>query len=238
MAVCAMNLVWVKLAVILACTMAGGKEAAGARELARGWGLGDFNLSMWLVGGNAWPTGPGPTIVIPDVDDSVCPSSCGAVESSVRLSHVIAPNSIAVVAWLVASLPTLLMRSRRKALGVRACLWQLVLLWLSLLVAYALFKRQRVWGYVWAVHASAHALTAWAPPRRFLVVPSSHRALMLLGVAAVCTFAWQAGPPVGLIAWRGGRTDQCGLAAHFLAVLGADFAGWIAAPVSAALIGT
>ena len=229
-----MNLVWVKLVVILACTMAGGREAAGARELVGGWGLEEFNLSSWLVGGNAWPAGP--TVVIPAADDNVCPSSCGAVESSVLLSHVIAPNSIAVITWLIASLPTLLMRSRRKALGVRTCLWQLVLLWLSLLVAYALFKRQRVWGYVWAVHASAHALTAWAPPRRVLVVPFSHRALMLLGVTAVCVFAWQAGPPVGLIAWRGGWTNQCGLTAHFLAVLGVDLVGWALGPLGEAVL--
>lgn len=228
-----MNLVWAKLAVIIACTMAGERSATGAREFALGLGLGELNLSQWGHWGvpNASHSGSHHT------NDNVCPSSCGALEASVLLWHALAPTPIAASAWLVASLPTLLLRSRRRALGVRACLWQLMLLWLNLVVAYSLFTRQRVWGYVWAMHAAAHTLTAWAPQRRVLVMQTSHSALMVLGVMAVCLFAWQVGPPVGLIAWRGGWTSQCGLSAHLLAVLGVDLAGWVLGPVGRVVSG-
>lgn len=222
-----MNLVWTKLAVILACTMAGERGEDGLREFAQGLGLGELNVTGWGVNAST-PR---------HADDThVCPSSCAGLESSVLLWHAVAPTPIAAVAWFVASLPTLLLRSRWKAFGIRACLWQLLLLWLHLIVSYSLFTRQRVWGYVWALHAAVHTLTAWAPPRRVLVMHASHRALVALGVIALCVFAWQAGPPVGLITWRGGWTSQCGLSAHLLAVLGVDLVGWVLAPVGSVLV--
>ena len=231
-----MNLVWTKLAVILACTVAGERGGDGLREFTQGLGvlgLGGLNLSWWGV----QPMSNASSASRHADDSQVCPSSCAALESSVLLWHAIAPTAIAIGIWLIASLPTILMRSRWRALGIRACLWQLLLLWLNLVVSYSLFTRQKVWGYVWAVHAAVHTLTAWAPPRRVLVMHSSHRALIVLGVVALCAFAWQAGPPVGLIAWRSGWTSQCGLSAHLLAVLGVDFVAWVLAPVGGVVMG-
>lgn len=206
------------MAVILACTLAGESDF-------RVWELNGFNLSAWGV--------PNVSVTFPRIqyDENVCPSSCGAINSSVALWHAVGPVAIAVSVWLVASLPTMLMRSRRRAQGVRACLWQLLLFWLNLVLAYVLFARQRVWGYVWSIHAATHTLTAWAPSRRVLLLPLSHRWLMVFGVAAVCAFAWQVGPPVGLVAWRGGWQSQCGLSAHLLAVLGVDALGWLLGPL-------
>lgn len=228
-----MNLVWTKLAVILACTMAGERGGDGLRELAQGLGLGELNVT------GAWGVKPVPNASASyHADDAhVCPSSCAGLESNVLLWHAVAPTPIAALAWLVASLPTLLMRSRRRALGIRACLWQLLLLWFNMIVSYSLFTRQRVWGYVWAVHAAVHTLIAWAPSKRVLMMHTSHRGLMVLGVVAICIFAWQAGPPVGLIAWRGGWTSQCGLSAHLLAVLGVDLFGWVLTPIGSVLVG-
>jgi hypothetical protein len=209
-----MNIVWAKLAVILACTLAGDRGA--------------FEFAHWGVSA---------PVNAPPEDDGVCHSSCVALDLSVSLTHAVAPTPIAATAWLLAALPTLLMRSRRRTMGVRACLWQLLMLWLNLVIAYSLFTRQRVWGYVWALHATVHTLTAWAPHRRVLVLHGSHRVMTLAGVAAVCCFAWRMGPPVGLIAWRGGWPSQCGLTAHLLAVLGVDLIGWVLAPVGALVVG-
>ena len=226
-----MNLVWAKLLVILACTLAGDRNSRGIGEFAKGWGLGEFNSSQWVVS-NASNTASHHS------DNNVCPSSCAALESSVLLWHTVAPTPIAACAWLIASLPTLLMRSRQRTLGVRTCLWQLVLLWLSVMIAYALFTRQRVLGYVWAIHAAVHTLSAWAPPRHVVVMPTSHRVITFIGVLAVCGFAWQVGPPVGIIAWQGGWTSQCGLSAQFMAVLGVDFVGWMLVPVGGVVAGS
>jgi hypothetical protein len=223
-----MNLVWTKLAVILACTMAGERDGDELKEFTKGLGLGELNLSRWGVGAG---TPLNVSASQHKADSQVCTSSCAGLESSVLLWHTVAPTPIALGAWLIASLPTLLMRSRWRAFGIRACLWQILLLWLNLIVSYSLFTRQKVWGYVWALHAAVHTLTAWAPPRRVLTMHASHRALSVLGVVALCVFAWQAGPPVGLISWRSGWASQCGLSAHLLAVLGVDFVAWVLGPV-------
>lgn len=229
-----MNLVWTKLAVILACTMAGERGGDGFREFAQGLGLGELNLSQWGV---RLMSNASDVHHADDNDSQVCPSSCAGLESSVLLWHAVAPTLIAAGVWLVASLPTLVIRSRWRALGIRACLWQLLLLWLNMMLSYSFFIRQKVWGYVWAVHAAVHTLTAWAPPRRVLVMQASHRALIVMGVVALCLFAWQAGPPVGLIAWRSGWTSQCGLSAHLFAVLGVDFVAWVLMPVGSVVAG-
>ena len=229
-----MNLVWPKLAVILACTLAGERGSEEMNEFAKAFGLeslGELNLTQW-VAANASSSDSH------HADDSrVCPSSCGAVESNVMLWHTVAPTPIAACAWFIASLPTLVLRSRQRTMGIRACLWQLLLLWLNLVIAYFLFARQRVWGYVWAVHAAVHTLVAWAPSQRVIVMHASYRGLVLLGVAVLCVFAWQAGPPVGLISWRGGWTSQCGLSAHLLAVLGVDFVGGVLTPFRGLILG-
>ena len=218
------NIVWTKMAVILACTLAG---EGGVNE----WRAAPFDFAHWVI----------PNVTITPLtskeDRGVCHSSCSALDSDLSLMHAIAPTPIAAAAWLCASLPTLVMRSRSRTQGVRACLWQLIVLWLNLVVAYLLFIRQRVSGYVWALHATVHTLTAWAPHRRVLVLHGSHRVMTLAGIAAVCCFAWQAGPPVGLIAWRGGWPSQCGMAAHLMAVLGVDFVGWVLAPVGGVFVG-
>ena len=215
-----MNLVWTKLAVILSCTLAGDREAG---EL----GFGVFNMSLWSK----------PNFTLASEDDHTCALSCSTLNASVWLPHVVIPTLISAAVWSVASLPTLFMQSRWKTLAVRACLWQLLLLWLNLMIAYALFVRQRVYGYVWAIHASVHTLTAWAPSRRVLMMFYSHRLLMMGGVAALCVFAWQMGPPIGLIAWRGGWPSQCGLSAHLMAILGVDFVGWVLTPLGALIVG-
>jgi hypothetical protein len=222
-----MNLVWTKLVVILASTLAGERDEGNVSA----WGVGGLNLSQWGVlnaSGQAERSAD---------DESVCPSSCKGLDAHVALWHVVTPTLIAACVWLVASLPTVLLKSRRRALGVRACLWQLLLLWLNLTLAYALFFRQRVWGYVWAAHSTVHTLTAWVPSRRVLLVPWMHRWLMAFGVAVVCVFAWQVGPPVGLIAWRGGWQSQCGLSAHLMAVLGVDLLGWVLSSLSVVVAG-
>jgi len=229
-----MNLVWTKLAVIFACTMAGERGWTGVEEVAGFWGLGGLNFTQWGVYGPSLPESRNNHTH----DSEVCPSSCAALESSVVLWHAVMPTPIAAVAWLVASLPTLCMRGRHQALGIRACLWQLVVLGLNLQIAFSLFGREHVLGYVWAVHGAVNTLTAWSPPRRVLVMHASHRAMSLLGVTALCIFAWQAAPPVGLIAWRGGWTSQCGLSAHLMAVLGVDFMGWVLTPLGRVVVGT
>ena len=219
-----MNLVWSKLAVIFSCTMAGESDL-------RAWEVNGFNLSAWGIPVSS--TAP-PRI---HYDENVCPSSCASINLSVSLWHAVAPLSIGVCIWFVASLPTIIMLSRQRTRGVRACLWQLLLFWLNLILSYFLFTRQRVWGYVWAVHSAAHTLTAWAPSRRVLLMPLSHRWLMVAGVAAVCAFAWQVGPSVGLISWRSGWQSQCGLAAHLMAVLGVDVVGWVLSPIASVVAG-
>jgi hypothetical protein len=219
-----MNLVWSKLAVILACTMAGESDL-------RMWEVSGFNLSAWGI--PVTPAAPPSS----HHDENVCASSCASVNLGVSLWHAVAPLSIGVCVWFVASLPTMLMRSQHRTRGVRACLWQLLLLWLNLILAYALFCRQRVWGYVWAIHSAAHTLTAWAPSRRVLLMPLCHRWLMVAGVAAVCAFAWQMGPSVGLISLRSGWQSQCGLSAHLMAVLGVDVMGWVLGPIGSVVAG-
>ncbi len=232
-----MNLVWTKLVVILACTMADERDAVGGFNselgLLRGWGLSALNLSLGTANASSHPRAPPPA-----VDDNVCPSSCRAVEQRISVLHAVAPTPIAAVVWLVASLPTFVVRSRRKTLGIRACLWQLLALWLNLVIAHLLFSRQRVWGYAWAIHSAVHTLTAWAPSRRVLVTHSCHRVLTVFGILAVCIYAWQVGPQVGIISWRGGWVSQCGLSAHLLAVLGVDLVGWVLGPIGRAVAGT
>jgi hypothetical protein len=225
-----MNLVWAKLLVILACTLAGERDNNEFKEFAKHFGLAGINTSQWGVPYNS-------TADTRNHEDNVCLSSCSALESKVLLWHMVAPTPIAGCAWLVASFPTLLFRSRQRTLGVRACLWQLLLLWLSLVIAYAIFAHHRVLGYVWAVHASVHALSAWAPPRRVVVMPTSHRVTTFIGVLAVCGFAWHCGPPVGIIAWQGGWTSQCGLSSQFMAIMGVDFLGWLLEPVGGFIAG-
>ena len=215
-----MNLVWTKLAVILSCTLAGDRGVGDS-------GIDGFNLSFW---GNL-------NVTRASDDENVCALSCSTLNATVRLLHVVMPTLISAAVWSIASLPTLFMQSRWKSLAVRACLWQLLLLWLNLVIAYALFSRQRVYGYVWAIHASVHTLTAWAPQRRVLVMFYSHRLLMLGGIAALCVFAWQMGPPIGLIAWRGGWPSQCGLSSHLMAILGVDFLGWVLTPLGGVIVG-
>jgi hypothetical protein len=213
-----MNLVWTKLVVILSCTLAGDRGNVDT---------GGWNLSFW--------GSPNVTVVVDD--DRVCASTCNTLNPSVRLPHVVIPILISAAVWFLASLPVLFMQSRWKTLAVRACLWQLMLLWLNLVIAYVLFTHQRVYGYIWAIYASVHTLTAWAPHRRVLVMVFSHRLLMLCGVAALCAFAWQMGPPIGLIAWRSGWPSQCGLSAHLMAILGVDFVGWVLTPLGVVVLG-
>ena len=91
-----MNIVWAKLAVILACTLAGDRGA--------------FEFAHWGVSA---------PVNAPPEDDGVCHSSCVALDLSVSLSHAVAPTPLAATAWLLAALPTLLMRSRRRTMGGR-----------------------------------------------------------------------------------------------------------------------
>ena len=120
---------------------------------------------------------------------------------------------------------------------MRSCLWILSLLWVQMLAGYILFRRERVWGYAWAIHSSTQALCTWRPMRRTLVFQSAHPWLMILGVLYTASLAWQAGPPVGLISWSSGKQSQCGWAAHLIAVLGVDLVQWVLSPIKLLVAG-
>ena len=167
----------------------------------------------------------------------VCTLPCSVLGAGLTLLHLVAPSAIATVAWLCASLPTVLLRRRMQFHGLRACLWPLLQLWLHLILAYAAFRFNPVWGFAWALHAPAQILTSWAPPRRVLALQGLHPWFVMLGVGCVWLYAWNIGAPAGLVRWKTGAQSQCGWAAHLVAVTGVDLVTGMAAPLAGLVMG-
>ncbi len=168
---------------------------------------------------------------------NVCSIPCSLLGAQLRVQHLAYPCILALCACLASVLPTFVGRGRYKVLGIRSCLWPVLWLWVCLLVSYGLFARERVFGFAWMLHSSAHVLAVWQPPERFLVYGWLQPILCLVGAVSIWFYAWGTGGPLSLICWRTGAQSQCGWSAHLVAVLGVDFADWLLSPVGAFVMG-
>ena len=170
---------------------------------------------------------------------SVHPDPCAELQDSVSHLMALIPLAIALMFFIVGALPTLLLRSRHRVLGVRSCLWVLIELWIHLLISYTWFmlKEDRAQAYVWALHAAAHVLASWRPRTRVIPYPGLQTLASLAGVGCVALFAWQFGPPVGLAAWNRRSDAQCGWAVHLTAVIGVELVAWGLGPLEWAVAG-
>jgi hypothetical protein len=149
----------------------------------------------------------------------------------------VGPFGIALSAWALAAAPTLVLTRANQIQGVRACLWPLVQLGLHLFISQILFRHNRVWAFAWAMHAPTAVLARWGPPKRSLAFQAAQRWVALLGVAAVCLYAWNIGGPAGLLRWRTGAHSPCGWSAQLVAVTGVDVLMGIMDPVGSIVMG-
>ena len=248
-----MNAAWPKLLVVVACTLAdsdGQDRSSGSVFIPHV----DYTVDMLM--GRLGPTlgfasSPGPAPPPSHAANtgvnasrgglgnlsSVCSAPCSTLGARLRPQHLITPCIIALSAWSASALPTLVLSSRHKVRGIRSCLWQLVLLWLGLVIGSGLSMRDKVWGYAWMLHSSAQALAAWSPPKRVLVFQWAQPSLCALGTLTVFLFALSSGAPASLIRWHTGAQSQCGWSAHLAAVLGVDIVAWLLRPAEALVLG-
>jgi hypothetical protein len=226
-----MKSAWAKFALMLACTMAGARphfEPEGG-----GWGMG------WMRADPGAPLGPDAPEGGCRVSNASEPAavSCAVLGEGLTVRHLVAPCAMGALAWLGATLPTLVLRGRRQVQGLRSCAWALLQLWLHMLLSYWLFRANPVWGFAWALHAPAQVLAGWAPPRRVLSLQALHPWFCAMGVACVVLFAWNTGAPAGVVRWRTGVQSMCGWSAHLVGVTGVDLVTVMMAPLGALVTG-
>lgn len=167
---------------------------------------------------------------------TTCHDPCSTLQHSVTHVMALTPFGIALVFFIAAALPVVLLRSRFRVHGVRSCLWVLVELWVQLICTYAWFLHDRAQAYVWGLHAAAHILTAWQPRRGVMPYPGLQRVTSLAGAWCVGLFAWQLGPPVGLAAWYRSSDALCGWRMHLTAILGVEVVGWALGPLEGLVV--
>jgi hypothetical protein len=226
-----MNSAWSKLLVVVACTLADSVPEGLGVYLWHPLDVFAHTLSNTTAPRHNVSTGGLSNM------SSVCSAPCSSLGARLGPRHLVTPCFIALCAWSVASFPTLVLRSRHKVRGVRSCLWQLILLWVGLVVSSGFSMRDRVGGFVWMLHSSTQALTAWSPPKRVLVFQWARFPLCALGALAICRFAWSSGAPASLIRWHTGAQSLCGWSAHLCAVLGVDVVAWLLRPLEALVLG-
>ena len=164
---------------------------------------------------------------------------CIELQNLVSHAMVLMPLAIALISFIIGSLPTILLRSRYRVLGVRSCMWVLIELWIHLLISFAWFtlKGDRAQAYVWALHSSTYVLSSWHPRKHVMVHPGLQKMASLAGAAGVALFAWHFGPPVGLAAWNRRTDAQCGWAVHLTAVIGVELLEWGLGPLEWIVVG-
>lgn len=164
---------------------------------------------------------------------SLHPDPCAELQKSVSHTVVLFPLGIALIFFIVGSLPTLLSRSRYRVLGVRSCLWVLIELWVHLTISFLWFmlKEDRAQAYVWALHSSTHVLASWQPRKRVISFPTLQCLASMVGCTCVALFAWQLGPPVGLAAWNRRSDAQCGWAVHLTSIIGVELIECVLEPL-------
>ena len=253
-----MNSAWSKLLIVVACTLAESEfgaefgaelgaefraeDAPGAGRKAnasldtggRSAALLRSRLGSFLGMTNS--TGGLNTSVLDNLSN-VCSLPCSVLGAGLRLQHLLAPCGLALGAWFASALPTLVLRSRYKVCGIRCCLWPMLMLWLSLVVSYAVYRHERVFGYAWMLHSSAHVLTTWSPPKRVLLYQWGQQVLCFVGALGIGACAWAYGGPASLIRWRSGVQSPCGWSAHLVAVLWIDLLEWLLRPLEALVLG-
>jgi hypothetical protein len=202
------NGVWSTILVILACTLAGGRDFTSLQEEEEDT----------------------PTATCSNTSNS---QPCSGLAKKIEVWHIVTPIYIAGAAWLIVAMPTLFLAGRHKARGIRDLLCTLALLWIHLIISYCIFYflEDIVLAYTWGVHSSAHALATWKPRRFVLICQAIQPWVAVLGVLCVAGFAKEVGAPVSLIPWQNGRQAQCGLRVHLLSIIGVDFVDWIVGPV-------
>ena len=181
------------------------------------------NSGRWLDGGYSSSN---------NTNSSTCTDPCAELNKAIQ-SEILAivPSAIAITCSLVAVLPTLVLKSKHKILGIKSYLLVLFQLWVHLLLAHFLYSKDKAQAYVWALHSTSHVLTSWTPKRGILRFPGLHYICTNLGSMCVSLYAWQLGPPVGLAAWYSKGDALCGWSVHLVAVLGVELAQWLMSPV-------
>jgi hypothetical protein len=152
---------------------------------------------------------------------------------------VLAPFAIALISFIVGSLPTVFLRSRYRVFGVRSCIWVLIELWIHLSIAFSWFilDENRAQAYAWALHSSTYILSSWQPRKNVIVHCGLQRIVSSVGAACVVLFAWHFGPPIGIAAWDRHSDAQCGWIVHLTAVMGVDLLGWVLGPIEWFVVG-
>ena len=162
--------------------------------------------------------------------DGACGRPCGDIERSIKSNLIVLiPVGLSVTFWLLASMPTILLRSKSRVQGIKSCVWGIFLLWVHMIIGYLWFKGgHRAQGYVWALHSTCQVLSLWGGSgSKGLTYPGLHKVITCLGVTSITSFAWYIGPPVGLAAWYNGSHAQCGWSVHLVAVIGVELVGWV-----------
>lgn len=195
----------------------------------------DSHRDFWEGMGFARPQSAPNTTNTNTTNSSTCHDPCATLQHSVTHLMALAPFGVALVFFVAAALPVVLLRSRFRVHGVRSCLWVLVELWVQLICTYAWFVHDRAQAYVWALHSAAYILAAWQPRRGVMPYPALQRLTSLAGAWCVGLFAWQLGPPVGLAAWHRSVDALCGWRMHLTSVVGVELVGWVLGPVEWAL---
>ena len=207
--------VWIKIALVVACILAGGRNInnkSDKEENVSGSNSG-INYNKNNKSSNDF--------------EGTCGQPCSTLQREVGFIHVIMPLCIACVILTLIYLPTLFIRCRTQIAGIKSFVYVLVLIWLHLVISYLWFTSDRVQGYVWSIHAAGQILAVWNPGKGLLIMQRILLPLARLGAIGVALFAWQSGPPVGLVPWQAGGLDHCGWATQLQATLGVDVVGWI-----------
>ena len=219
----AKSLVLSKLSIILSSTLAHNNNN---------------NISGRLWGWDVSESSPLPSS--PDLNSTSCNDPCADLNEAIQSKNLtMIPTAIALVCSLLAILPTLVLNSKHKVLGVKSYLWVLLQLWVFLLITHYLYtqRKDKAQAYVWALHSSSHVLASWNPKKGVIKHAGLHYFISTLGAACVGLFAWQFGPSVGLAAWYRNRDALCGWSVHLVAVLGVELAQWVLSPLEALIVG-
>jgi len=104
-------------------------------------------------------------------------------------------------------------------------------------IAYELFfiLQDRVLAYAWSLHSAATGLFTFSPHRELVTQRFLYLASPVTCLAALCVFAREQGPPVGIVPWASGQQAQCGWMVHFMAVMGSDTLALVMSPLGKAL---
>lgn len=150
---------------------------------------------------------------------STCHDPCATLSVSVTRGMVLVPLGLALLFLAAGAFQMLAVQGRRRAEGVRGCLAVLLRLWVHVLLAFLYwFEHDRAQAYAWALHSSVYLLSVWQPR----AVPQLGMLTCWAGVAGVCVFAWQFGPPIGLAAWNRSGDALCGWRVHLVAMVGVE----------------